>query len=599
MNALSAYRSDSEGEEVQENGIGDAPSSSSHAKYTSGAAPSESSDSDSDVDAAEDVFQLTHRDEKYPTASSSTVAIRDVAPVVTDKSLTQTEQSEVPTVDTQPSNIRFTLSGAVEETDISDFDFRNQQQTFEMLGYARNPSVFSASSNVPEAYVGDRHTAQSMNGATLAELRGGNSATRAASRAMKRRRKANGDASIVDGVGAYAGPWAGWEGEEETPKDLDTSNLGPSREEIAAAEASAKQRKREHAKLEHRRAMDEERGTEKSIFHGTTMYDYQGRTYMHVPTDTDTNLRGEAGSQQCFIPQTCIHTWTGHTKAISAARLFPESGHLLLSASMDTKVKLWDIYHQGNCLRTFLGHVKGVRDVQFNQDGTQFLTSGYDQVIKLWDTETGACLQSMPMECVGNCVVYRPGSNDVFLSGTSDKRILQYDLRERAVTQEYKEHQAAVNTITFTNADHFVSTSDDKSMRAWDFDIPVVTKYIADPHMQSMPSMALHPDNTWLAGQSMDNSVLVFNADTYRQSSRAFKGHSVTGFACQLGFSPDGRFLSSGDSQGNLVFWDWDKGSLIKRLPAHRDAVICHSWLPHETSKVVTGAWDGLLKLWT
>ena len=197
--------------------------------------------------------------------------------------------------------------------------------------------------------------------------------------------------------------------------------------------------------------------------------------------------------------------------------------------------------------------------------------------------------------------MFYPEHDDIFLTGTSDKKILQYDLRSKELVQEYNQHQGAVNTITFVDENRrFLSTSDDKSMRAWDFDIPVVTKYIADPHMHSIPSVALHPDEKWLACQSMDNQILVYNADTYKQSQRrAFKGHSVAGFACQVAFSPDGRFLSSGDSQGNLVFWDWKTGGLIKRLPAHKDAMMSHAWLPHETSKVITGAWDGLLKLWT
>ncbi|WFD02848.1 hypothetical protein MOBT1_001535 [Malassezia obtusa] len=588
MDALSAYRSDSEEETPQ------APAAP---LPQDAAVPQEDSDSDSDAPPTDDVFQLKNMEERAPQAASSTVAVQSVAPSVAERAPDTGELVKAESKSALPSGVRQTLSGTVEETTMSDFDFRNQQRTFEMLGYARNPSEYAAASHALNSYVGDKHAAQAMGGATMAELRGGTASTRAASRAMKKRRKANGDASIVEGEGAYLGPWAGWEGEQATPEVK--GPIGPTPEELAAAESSAKQRKQEHAKLERRRAMDMARGTEKSIFHGTSMYDYQGRTYMHIPTDAGTNLRGEPGSQQCFIPQTCIHTWTGHTKAISGVRLFPQSGHLLLSGSMDTKVKLWDVYHQGNCLRTFLGHVKGIRDVQFNNSGTQFLSSGYDQVVKLWDTETGACLQSFPLECVGNCLVYHPRSNDTFLTGTSDKRILQYDLRTKQITQEYKEHQGAVNTVTFTDPDHFVSTSDDKSMRAWDYDIPVVTKYIADPHMQSMPAVSLHPDEKWLAGQSMDNQILVFNADTYKQSSRAFKGHSVTGFACQIGFSPDGRFLSSGDSQGHLVFWDWDKGNLVKRLPTHKDAVACHAWLPHETSKVVTGAWDGLLKLWT
>ena len=45
------------------------------------------------------------------------------------------------------------------------------------------------------------------------------------------------------------------------------------------------------------------------------------------------------------------------------------------------------VFH-ANFLR-FTGHSKAVRDICFNNDGTKFLSCGYDRWIKLWDTETG------------------------------------------------------------------------------------------------------------------------------------------------------------------------------------------------------------------
>ena len=44
------------------------------------------------------------------------------------------------------------------------------------------------------------------------------------------------------------------------------------------------------------------------------MYDYQGRSYLHVPQDVGINLRTADVPDKCYLPKKQIHVWTGHTK---------------------------------------------------------------------------------------------------------------------------------------------------------------------------------------------------------------------------------------------------------------------------------------------
>ena len=148
-------------------------------------------------------------------------------------------------------------------------------------------------------------------------------------------------------------------------------------------------------------------------------------------------------------------------------------------------------------LRTFIGHSKAVRDVTFNNDGTKFMSASYDRNMKLWDTETGQCISTFTTKKVPYVVKFNPDEDkqNIFLAGCSDHKIYQFDMNSGEVTQEYDQHLGAVNSITFVDDNRrFVTTSDDKSLRAWEFDIPVVIKYIAEPYMHSMPAVALSPN---------------------------------------------------------------------------------------------------------
>lgn len=125
-----------------------------------------------------------------------------------------------------------------------------------------------------------------------------------------------------------------------------------------------------------------------STFHGTSLVDYQGRSWMTPPA----GVRSDGGDHEAYIPKKCVKKFTGHTKGVQAIEFFPGTGHLLLSASMDGKCKLWDVYGDRNVRRTFSGHTEAVRSIHMSNDGKQFLSSGYDRMIRQWDLETGQAL---------------------------------------------------------------------------------------------------------------------------------------------------------------------------------------------------------------
>ncbi|KAL8519041.1 hypothetical protein ACS0TY_010113 [Phlomoides rotata] len=477
--------------------------------------------------------------------------------------------------------------GFVENANIESFAFDEQYNTFYKFGYAADPSQNS--------YVGDVEGFQKNDGISVYNIPQREQKKRKLEKKKETLEESEGDGELdkeeVENPATETwlmknrkSPWSG-------KKDWVQEELTEEQKKYAE----------EHAKKKgEKEGGEREKGeahADKTTFHGKEEKDYQGRSWIAPPKDA------KASNDHCYIPKRLVHTWTGHTKGVSAIRFFPKHGHLILSAGMDTKVKIWDVFNSGKCMRTYMGHTKAVRDIWFSNDGSKFLSAGYDKNIKYWDTETGQVISAFSTGKIPYVVRLNPDDDkqNVLLAGMSDKKIVQWDINSGQITQEYDQHLGAVNTITFVdNNRRFVTSSDDKSLRVWEYGIPVVIKYISEPHMHSMPSISLHPNSNWLACQSLDNQILIYSTRERFQlnKKKRFAGHIVAGYACQVNFSPDGRFVMSGDGEGRCWFWDWKSCKVFRTLKCHDGVCIGSEWHPLEQSKVATCGWDGLIKYW-
>ena len=118
--------------------------------------------------------------------------------------------------------------------------------------------------------------------------------------------------------------------------------------------------------------------------------------------------------------------------------------------------------------------------------------------------------------------------------------------------------------------------------------------------MHSMPAVTAAPNGKVVACQSLDNKISIYHVgDRFKEmKKKVFKGHMVAGYACGLSFSPEMSYLASGDGDGKCCIWDWKTTRMVAKWKAHDRVCIDVLWHPHETSKVATAGWDGLVRYW-
>lgn len=190
-----------------------------------------------------------------------------------------------------------------------------------------------------------------------------------------------------------------------------------------------------------------------------------------------------------------IRTLPGHDHSVSAVRFVPSgaagspsSGNLLVSASRDKSLRIWDVT-TGYCVKTIRGHADWVRDVMPSFDGRFLLSAGNDQTARIWDAGSGEPKATLlGHEHVVECCVFAPpaayehlsklaglkkappasSSAEFVATGSRDKSIKIWDSRGTLI-KTLMGHDNWIRGLVFHPGGKFLmSVSDDKTLRCWD-----------------------------------------------------------------------------------------------------------------------------------
>ena len=178
----------------------------------------------------------------------------------------------------------------------------------------------------------------------------------------------------------------------------------------------------------------------------------------------------------CHLPGRLMKTLTGHRLGVQTIKLFPNTGHLVLSASLDSTIKIWDCVENQGCRMTYTGHSQAVRDISFAFEGEKFYSVGFDTNIRLWDTETGKIISSFSNNKLNYCIAVHPKDCNSIIVGNENHTAIQYDALSGNVVQVYNEHLGSVSSITFCeDGKKLVTTSDDRKFLCGTMGFPLLT----------------------------------------------------------------------------------------------------------------------------
>ncbi|KAM0792243.1 hypothetical protein ACM66B_004937 [Microbotryomycetes sp. NB124-2] len=331
---------------------------------------------------------------------------------------------------------------------------------------------------------------------------------------------------------------------------------------------------------------------------------------------------------------------SGHTRPVPSLHFSPllqqpgpsrQPDYLLISSCKDGKPQLRDYF--GDWQGTFIGHKGAVWSARLSNDGQKAATGSADFSAKIWDTNNGQCLASLPHKHIVRTVDLN-NSADKVLTGGAEKRLRIWNLdrvptaaattvseaQDGSSTESAQTTMATVaQSCSFEDAvDEFkisnddatahsktiksacwdekrntvVSMAEDKTIRFWDTRTMQLSHEL--PFEHAITSMERSHDGEFVA-VTHGKMVEFISLDT----RKAFMSHTLEYEPSTASLHPTTRstFVTGSVKDGWVRVHDAESGQPKEVGKGHHGPVHCISYSP-DGEMYASGSEDGVIRLW-
>ncbi len=252
-----------------------------------------------------------------------------------------------------------------------------------------------------------------------------------------------------------------------------------------------------------------------------------------------------------------------------------------------------------NITHILKGHKGEITCLEFHPEGKHLVSTSKDGTLKIWDLATKKIIRELNAEPSHHFSFanFSVGGFAMLYGGTSGKvkitRPLQINgalAREDAIITD----KDPFNAADYSMEGNFLVVASKNKVKVLEFaSKKVLTEFNACSN--GITDIKYNADGSQIGCLCSDGTLKIFDA----QSTKELQSIKVTtsGPSTQIVFSPDGRYLATGDTQKRLKVWDTSTWKMISDLPGHQGAIRAVDFAPN-SQFIITGGNDQMIKMW-
>lgn len=257
--------------------------------------------------------------------------------------------------------------------------------------------------------------------------------------------------------------------------------------------------------------------------------------------------------------------------------------------------------------RVFVGHTASVLSADISADGTIVVSASQDATVRLWDASTGNQIGSRMTAHQADVQAVRLSPDGQWIaSSASDSQVIITSVATQAPIYVMKGHTVpAIRALAFSPDSRLLYSGDDKGeIIVWDVQTGVEVQRIYDPvngHTVSIRALDVSPDGNLLLTGALNGLVVLWDARSGQLVQR-LEGH--TSAVRSVDFNTTGNVVLSASSvspetDSQTALFIWDMSDFTPTLPINRfEAPITSAAFIPGTDEILVGLEKGDLQIW-